>query len=203
MENILEVALLPEDYVLPEVYYSKERAKQYEQNSRIQQIQREMALRALEILEIQPPALFLDVGCGTGLSMQVLNEQGFEGVGIDIAEPMLAIARQKGLKVKKADFTIEIPFDSNHFDFVVSISTLQWIFHGFKPEVILEKCKRTAAEIHRVLKPGGRAIIQFYPKNEEQLRLAGKIFRKIKFQVMQIIDEPDIPKRRKVFLLCY
>lgn len=195
------MALLPEDFILPEVYYTEERARLYEQNSRIQKIQREMTQRALEILKITPPALFLDIGCGTGISMQVLKETGFEVIGIDIAEPMLAIARQKGLKVFKADFTVQIPFDSNYFDFIISISTLQWIFQGFKPNIILEKGKTTVAEMFRVLKPQGVAIIQFYPKNEEQLVLAGKILRK-KFQVTKIIDDPDIPKRKKIFLLC-
>jgi hypothetical protein len=72
------VALLPEDYVLPEVYYTEERAKQYDQNSRIRQIQQEMTLRALEILDLHPPAVLLDLGCGTGLSMQIVKEKGFE-----------------------------------------------------------------------------------------------------------------------------
>ena len=195
------MALLPEDYILPELYYTEERAKQYEQNSRIQKIQREMTQRALEILNITPPAIFLDVGCGTGISMQVLKEARFEGMGIDIAEPMLAIARQKGFNVVKADFTIQIPFDSNYFDLIISISTLQWIFHGFKPAAILEKGKTTVAEMSRVLKPQGVAIIQFYPQNEDQLTLAGKILKK-KFHVMKIIDDPNIPKRKKIFLLC-
>ena len=193
--------MLPEDYILPELYYTEERAKQYDQNTRSQKIQQEMTRRALEILEVTPPAQFLDLGCGTGISMQVIREAGFEGMGIDIAEPMLAIARQKGLKVFKADFTIQIPFDSNFFDFIISISTLQWIFHGFKPAAILEKGKSTVAEIYRVLKPQGVAIIQFYPQNEDQLTLAGKILKK-KFQVMKIIDDPNIPKRKKIFLLC-
>ena len=106
------MALLPEDFILPEVYYTEERAKHYEANTRIQRIQREMTQRALEIIEIQPPALYLDLGCGTGLSMELLRELKYQGWGIDIAEPMLAIARQKGLDVMNADFTRRIPFDS-------------------------------------------------------------------------------------------
>lgn len=195
------MALLPEDFILPEEYYTEEVAKQYEQNTRIQKVQREMTIRALDLLKIPPPALFLDIGCGTGISMQVLKEKGFEGMGIDVAESMLAIARQKGLNVFKADFTNQIPFDSNFFDFAISISTLQWIFHGFKPAIILEKGKKAIAEIYRILKPHGVVIIQFYPKNEEQLTLAGKILKK-KFHVTKIIDDPNIPKRKKIFLLC-
>lgn len=197
------MSLLPEDYILPEIFYTDERAKHYEQNTRIQKIQREMTLRALEILKIEPPAIFLDLGCGTGISMEVLRQAGFEGKGIDIADSMLNIARQKGFNVYKADFTIEIPFNSNFFDFIISISTLQWIFHGFKPKIILEKGNKTATEVYRVLKPGAHAIFQFYPKNNEQLELAGKIFKKAKFQVIKVIDNPKIPKRRKIFLLCF
>ena len=196
------MALLPEDYVLPEVYYTEERARQYDQNSRIRKIQREMTLRAIEILEAEAPANFLDLGCGTGHSMQALIGKNFQVKGVDIAEPMLSLAKRKSLEVFKADFTSKIPFNSGLFDYVISISTLQWVFHGFKPDIILEKGKRTAAEIKRVLKPKGRAIIQFYPKNMEQLDLAGKIFRKVKFRVTKIIDDPNIPKLRKIFLLC-
>ena len=110
------MALLPEDYVLPEIYYNEERARQYEKNTRIQKIQREMTSRALEILELKPPASILDLGCGTGISMQVLKEAGFTVKGVDIAKPMLAIALQKGLDVYEADFTVKIPFDSGNFD---------------------------------------------------------------------------------------
>ncbi|MHA1648866.1 MAG: class I SAM-dependent methyltransferase [Candidatus Helarchaeota archaeon] len=196
------MSFLPEDHVLPEIYYTKERAEQYERNTRIRKIQREMTLRALEILQVQPPALVLDLGCGTGISMEVLIEKGYDVKGIDIAEPMLAIAAKKGLDVYKADFTLEIPFESNFFDFIISISTLQWIFHGFNPESILEKGKKTAAESYRVLKSGGHAIFQFYPKNSAQLKLAGRIFVKAGFRVLEIIDDPDIPKRKKIYLLC-
>ncbi|MHA1277022.1 MAG: class I SAM-dependent methyltransferase [Candidatus Helarchaeota archaeon] len=196
------MALLPEDYALPEVYYTEERAKQYDQNSRIQKIQREMTLRALEILELDAPALILDLGCGTGISMQTLVEVGHTVKGIDIAKPMLTIARNRGLDVIYGDFTVQIPFETNFFDYVISISTLQWIFHGFRPKIIYEKGRQAATEVSRVLKEKGKAIFQFYPKNEAQLDLAGRIFKKAHFQVIKIIDEPNIPKRKKVFLLC-
>ena len=196
------MALLPEDHVLPEIYYTEETARQYDRSSRIKKIQRDMTIRALEILEIDPPALFLDLGCGTGYSMQAIIEEGFEVRGIDIAEHMLSIAEEKGLEVYKADFTQKIPFPSNTFDFVISISTLQWIFHGFKPRDILGKVRKAGTEIYRVLKPKGKGIFQFYPKSSEQLDLAGKIFKEAKFRVTIIIDDPDIPKRRKIFLLC-
>jgi 18S rRNA (guanine1575-N7)-methyltransferase len=196
------LALLPEDFIVPEIYYTEDRAKQYEKNSRIQKIQKEMTYRALELIKISPPALILDIGCGTGISMQVLKTEGYEVKGVDIAEPMLMIARAKGLDVLRADFTVEIPFEPGFFDCIISISTLQWIFHGFKPSEIYEKIRRTTKEIKRVLKADGKAIFQFYPKNDKQLDLAGRIFKNEDFKVVKIIDNPNIPKRRKVYLLC-
>ncbi|MHA1266473.1 MAG: class I SAM-dependent methyltransferase [Candidatus Helarchaeota archaeon] len=195
------MALLPEDYILPEVYYTFEMARQYDSNSRIRKIQREMTIRALEILNCQPPAMFLDVGCGTGHSMQVVQEKGYKIKGIDIAESMLIIAKQKGLDVRKADFTKEIPFEANSFDYIISISTLQWIFHGFKPRIILEKGKKAMVELNRVLKPRGQVVIQFYPRNQDQLHLAGNLLKKAKFKVIQVIDNENVPKRKKIFLL--
>ena len=96
----------------------------------------------------------------------------------------------------------EIPFDSSVFDAVISISTLQWIFHGFKPERILERIRATTLEIYRVVKEEGKAVFQFYPKGPLQLDLAGRSFLKAGFQVTKVIDDPKIPKLRKIFLLC-
>jgi 18S rRNA (guanine1575-N7)-methyltransferase len=51
-----------------------------------------MALRALELLALSPedgPQFLLDIGCGSGLSGQVLEEEGHLWVGLDIAPAML------------------------------------------------------------------------------------------------------------------
>ena len=64
-------------------------------SSRIQQIQSELALRALELLNLPPdePAFLLDIGCGSGLSGEILEEQGHTWVGVDIAPSMLGETR--------------------------------------------------------------------------------------------------------------
>ena len=38
-----------------------------------------------------PPLLLLDIGCGTGLSGQVLEEQGHHWLGTDISASMLEV----------------------------------------------------------------------------------------------------------------
>ncbi len=62
-------------------------------STRNQQIQRDMTYRALELLNLPPdqPAYLLDIGCGSGLSGEILDEEGFIWAGVDIAPSMLGV----------------------------------------------------------------------------------------------------------------
>ena len=50
-----------------------------------------MTHRALELLALPPDesAFLLDIGCGSGLSGEILDEEGHVWVGVDIAPSML------------------------------------------------------------------------------------------------------------------
>lgn len=50
-----------------------------------------MTYRALELLNLSPdePAFLLDIGCGSGLSGKILDEEGYVWTGVDIAPSML------------------------------------------------------------------------------------------------------------------
>lgn len=60
-------------------------------------IQVQMSERAIELLLLpeDTPCCVLDLGCGSGLSGSVLEEQGHMWVGLDISTSMLGITHSE------------------------------------------------------------------------------------------------------------
>jgi SAM-dependent methyltransferase len=99
-----------------------------------------------------------DLGCGTGRHLVCLTRAGFEVYGSDISETALEYSRtwlqREGLRAElnQADMTL-IPYPDALFDAVISLYV---IYHN-----TLANIKKTVAEIHRVLRPGGLALLTF------------------------------------------
>jgi len=91
----------------------------------------------------------LDFGCGTGRFTSWLKERGFKVVGIDITEEMLDVAK----KTYPNDIFIlydgiDLPFDDQSFDRVLSVFVLQHISDQ-------NDFWRTVTELVRCVKKGG------------------------------------------------
>ncbi len=102
----------------------------------------------------------LDVGCGTGALCSVLNEMGLKVTGIDPAEKMLNIARNKpenkAIRFIKANASEGLPFDRKTFD----ISLASYVAHGLQPN----ERKQMYSEMSRVT--SSKVII--YDYNEKR-----------------------------------
>ena len=92
-------------------------------STRVQHIQAEMTARALELLALPPwkqesGALLLDVGCGSGLSGEMITEEGHHWVGYDIAPSMLEVALEREVEgdLILADAGHGCPFRPGSFD---------------------------------------------------------------------------------------
>ncbi|MFH0972270.1 MAG: methyltransferase domain-containing protein [Candidatus Micrarchaeota archaeon] len=180
-----------------EMFYSQE-GKNYEKNA-IKHIQEKILLRGLQLVQFPPNSKILDVGCGTGLGMEILKELGYEVAGIDVSEELLAIAKKKHLAVQLGDMR-NIPFPNSTFDGIVSISALQWVSsrtdYSAKSDL-----KKTASEFYRVLKKAGKALIQFYPKSEDEMMLAGKEFKAAGFKTAVQVDNENNARKRRIYLI--
>ncbi|KAJ3414495.1 polynucleotide adenylyltransferase [Chytridiales sp. JEL 0842] len=68
----------PEHTAPPEIFYNEDEAVKYTENSRVISIQNQMTHRAIELLNLpqDQPAYILDIGCGSGLSGSVLDDEG-------------------------------------------------------------------------------------------------------------------------------
>ena len=84
------------------LFYNQKEAKKYNSSSRMIGVQREITERAIELLRLNDnnsntpiPQLVLDIGCGSGLSGQVLEEKGHVWVGCDVSRDMLNVANER------------------------------------------------------------------------------------------------------------
>lgn len=79
------------------LFYNAREARKYDSSSRMIGIQREITERAVELLRLpdDKPSLVLDIGCGSGLSGQVLEERGHVWLGCDVSRDMLDVANER------------------------------------------------------------------------------------------------------------
>ncbi|KAL7629621.1 18S rRNA (guanine1575-N7)-methyltransferase [Parahypoxylon ruwenzoriense] len=199
----------PEDTLSADVHYNDSEARKYTTSSRIQNIQASMTHRALELLDLSSPSLILDVGCGSGLSGEILSsipsEEGGPHVwiGMDVSASMLDVALQRDVEgdLLLADIGQGVPFRAGAFDAAISISAIQWLCNAESSDVSpAGRLSRFFNGLYASLKRGGRAVCQFYPKNDEQKKMITTAAVKAGFGAGLLEDDPET-KNVKVYLV--
>jgi SAM-dependent methyltransferase len=117
----------------------------------LQEPQFEAAYQAVfDRLRVGADMSYCDVGCGSGLAAAMAASRGAKVTGLDAAENLLAIARER---TPAADFRQgdleDLPFENKSFDAVTGFNSFQY---AGNPVIALQ-------EAGRVTKPGGHIVV--------------------------------------------
>ncbi len=108
---------------------------------------------SLQLAEISARDCVLDLGCGSGKTVQFLTDYGCAAYGLDYRMTENTFLQN----FAQADWLF-IPFKSNHFDAVMAECTFS----------LVNVLNPILAEIYRVLKPGGKLVFNgLYTRNPE------------------------------------
>lgn len=141
----------------------------------------------IEIYKTEDQVKVLDVGCGSGYSVNYLSKKGFDATGIDFSEEIIKLGKEryKDINIKVMDAN-KLNFPENYFDLILfecSLSVMQ------NPEKILESCKK-------LLKENGLILLSdFFIKNtkidenEYTLNYWNKLFLDLNFKTIIFQDK--------------
>lgn len=115
----------------------------------------------------------LEIGCGLGTDGAQFAKAGAVYTGVDLTEVSIVLARKKfELTGLPGEFRVadaeKLDFPGESFDLVYSHGVLH-----HTPDI-----EAAVHEIHRVLKPGGRAIVMLYHRGSYNYRVGIRILRR-------------------------
>jgi len=114
----------------------------------------------VELLEVRPEDRVLEIGFGPGTCLRLLAKRARAGfvAGVELSDAMMrAAARRNRAAIRRGQMELRrgsvsaLPYEDGRFDKVCTVNT---IYFWPDPE-------RDAAEILRVLRPGGTAVVCF------------------------------------------
>ncbi|MEP6636618.1 MAG: class I SAM-dependent methyltransferase [Acidobacteriota bacterium] len=115
----------------------------------------------------------LEIGCGLGTDGAQFAQAGADYTGVDLTEAAVDLARKR-FELSDLPGTFRtadaenLDFADNSFDLVYSHGVLH-----HTPDTA-----RAVREVHRVLRPGGRAVVMLYHRNSYNYRVNISVFRR-------------------------
>lgn len=120
---------------------------------------RSMLERHVELLDPRSGERILDAGTGTGNVAQVLLERGAHVVGIDFLESALDVCRAKCPTgdFRVGDLTGRLELEDDSFSKLACCNVIYLLAPAEQENAL--------RELHRVLEPGGRAVITVFHRD--------------------------------------
>ncbi len=148
------------------------------------------ALRPLYVETFRQHQPVLEAGCGSGQWMHYFKRHGIESVGIDWSETLRerSLAYDPSVRFDNGDMR-DLPYPDESFAGVVAMGS---------PEHVPEGPRKVFSEFHRVLKPGGVAIVtvpHFFPLRAIGKRWIQEPSRRLKSNrfLRRISGRPPVP----------
>ena len=111
---------------------------------------RALFARELRRLGLSDDTRILDAGTSTGTNLRMLGEEGYRNfIGLDLSPDAIRFAAKKGLGQVEQGDVCRMPFEDASFDVVLATDIIEHVDDDLK----------ALREIHRVLTPGGTALI--------------------------------------------
>lgn len=115
-----------------------------------------LTFHALDLAALQPGAVILDLGCGSGGTMNLLSSQGYQAIGLDPLPD--EIDQVDGVRI--CGSAENLPFRDHSVDGVLAECSFS----------VVEDQERVLEECSRVCRPGGRLIISdLYAREPEAI----------------------------------
>jgi SAM-dependent methyltransferase len=120
-----------------------------------------------ELLGLEPGARVLDAGCGFGRTVGVLQELGYDAVGVDISPAVIAEAekRNPGPTYLVHDLTQPLPEEIARFDAIVNV------YSSFGYGETREDDAAVLRTWHAALRQGGALVMELSDIERSQARL--------------------------------
>jgi SAM-dependent methyltransferase len=141
---------------------------------------RDVFVAVLDQAHVGQGTRYLDIGCGAGGAMVLARERGALVSGCDVAESLVAIARERlpGAKILLGDME-DMPFVEETFDAVTGINVFQ--FAGNQ--------RQAFAEAARVTRRGGSVTMLVWGPREK-CDLLGEVMAQI---IALLPPQPPVP----------
>lgn len=192
------------EFIDPNDFYTEEESLRYENSSGMKKTQKELTEIALNLskpLSDNKTIKVLDIGCGTGFSIEYLKEKGYTDIkGIDPSREMINIAKFKKLEVKIGSFE-SLSKIYEKYDLIFSISALQWILSNKKELEIKNIIKKLSKNLLNILKKEGIIVFQFYPDSQKTVETILSVFNRSFKTTSLYIHNSNSLKKRKYFII--
>lgn len=116
---------------------------------------RDVAADLLRLAGLPQAGVLLDVGCGSGQTLQWFlgRHPGWHGIGLDVASEGLDAAHRAGQGGVIQASALDIPLEDRSVDLIITLDVLQHLPLPHGDQCALE-------EMRRVLRPGGYLLVR-------------------------------------------